>query len=307
MQLNAAKPHCSRSALLQLLSFITYCGSMWHQDRILRFKFALGNVLGPLNLLAVMIICARGSSCLKKGVRTNLLIVGLSLLIVMSTVLTNRGHLGAGMSARFIVKSAKIIPTLGFESLLNKKRPVGTRLAGCLILTVGCLLYFGSTTWRPQEAARDSSYMTGIGFLLIGALLDSFLTVSENHLFLKRGAAHPLTSLQLAFGCACWSTVAFGFGFLSSCPSFDLDYTILDDINSVYTDVLAFTAFASIAYYSNVLLIHEFGAIYSQSFKLCRKIACMVLFALLNGVILTPSVLTALTICTVGLWFVGAH
>ena len=222
-----ANPSRIHSYIWLVLSFIVYWASIWYQDRILRHNHKMSNILGFLTLMSTTVICIRGSSCLMKGVRANLYLIGLSLLVVISIVVTNRGQIAAGLVARLFFKSTKIIPTVIFESFLIKSLPSPARLTGCVILTLGCFSYFKSTSIMHSLTKESQAYYAlGVAYLLIGAIIDSALTVIEKFMFLKPDAMCALTSTQLAFGCAWWGLLTFSIGSASGLLDMDFEHTL---------------------------------------------------------------------------------
>jgi len=258
--------------------------------------------------MSTTVICIRGSSCLMKGVRANLYLIGLSLLVVISIVVTNRGQKAAGLVARLFFKSTKIIPTVIFESLLIKSFPSPARLTGCLILTLGCFSYFKSTSMTHSSSLEESppNYALGVTYLLIGAIIDSTLTVIEKVMFFKPDAMCALTSTQLAFGCAWWGLLTFSIGSALGLLDMDFEHALTLGMQ-VYRDLILFCMCSATAYFLNFFFIETYGSVYADCFKLFRKMISMVAFGVIDGVTLTRLSVLSISFCSMGLWLIESR
>jgi len=242
-----------------------------------------------------------------KGVRANLCLSGLSLLVVISIVVTNQGQIAAGLVARLFFKSTKMIPTVIFESSLIKSFPSPSRLTGCVILTLGCYSYFKSTSITGSSLEESQvNYAVGVAYLLIGAIIDSTLTLIEKFLFLKPDAMCALTSTQLAFGCAWWGLLTFSIG--SAFGLLDMDYEHTLTLSMLFNrDVILFSVCSATAYFLNFFFIDTYGAVYADCFKVFRKMISMVIFGVIDGMILTRLSVLSICLCSIGLWLIESR
>ena len=300
----------SNLLFFQFLSIATYFGSLWFQDRLLKTDPTIADLLSLLNLFATTLVCARGYACLKKGVRTNMYLVALSVLVVISIKMTNQGQLAAGVMARLLFKSTKVIPTLTFESLSSGVWPARLKLAGSCLLSVGCAVYYASTIkWKDAhlQEERESHYVVGVLFLISSAFIDSTLTVLEKRLFLVPNATCALTASQLTFGCAWWGFLALGLSLQFEIPEMDFDFSLSTQHYHFLLEVLLFCTCSAVAYSMNFYFIDQFGPLYADSFKLFRKVASMVAFGVITGASLSHSAIFAFSICSLGIWLVEFH
>jgi hypothetical protein len=130
--------------VLQLVSILAYLGSLYFQDRVLRYAGGGGleGLLALLTLTTTLVFCYRGYTCLFRGFALNIILVILSVMVVASTLLTLHGQRLTSTLTRVLFKSAKVIPTSILEGLIYRVLPSQRKVQGCLALVLGSLIYF---------------------------------------------------------------------------------------------------------------------------------------------------------------------
>lgn len=289
----------------QALSIMAYLGSLYFQDRVLRQPGGknLADLLVFLTLSTTMVFCYQGYTCLSRGVRPNLILYIMSVMVVASSLLTLHGQRLTNTLTRVLFKSGKIIPTSILECIMNKSLPARRKIYGCAALVTGSALYFMMSI--AGSTSGEGVHGLGIIFLLLGTVIDSALTCGEEHFFFKTGS-YELDVYGVAFGCS-----FYGIGTLAL---FTWVFPVLHDsalLTSVHhigqykVDLAMFCAASALSYVLHFYFINHIGSLYADSFKAFRKVIALVVFGAVshsfNG---GPTVILSIAICAVGLYFI---
>jgi hypothetical protein len=294
-----------RRQFFQLISILSYLGSLLFQDRVLRYKGAgsLEGLLAILTLSTTMLFCYRGFTCVKRGVRLNSILYVLSVLVVASTLLTLHGQKLTSALTRVLFKSAKVIPTSIFEGFIHRRYPSQRKVNGCLALVLGSLIYFVSTDSGGKSSGAFNTM--GIMFLLIGTVLDSALTCAEEHFFFKRGS-YELDVYEVAFGCSLYGLLSLTV-FTWIVPVFHDPFQewTWGTWDALKLDLAAFCAASALSYILHFMFISNVGSLYADSFKAFRKIVAVIVFSVISkGFVTSPLAILGVAVCGGGLYLI---
>jgi len=303
---------------LQGLSLAAYAGSLYFQDQILKASASSGLsatvALSALTLATTATICSKGASCLNKGTQVNAMLFAFSTVILVSTLMTIHGQATAGIMARLMFKSSKVIPTTIMEIVFLRRHLSSfsasasfKKLAGCGLLTLGCLIYFSETSMHRHSHRNSKNYMgadalSGMMLLLGASLLDSSLTILESKLLFGKASRCHVSVVEAAFGFSIYGLLMLFFACMIGVLQLELENMPLTAV-----DPVAFCICSSVAYALTFYFIASGGPAFSESFKVFRKIAVLVGFAFISSTAPSGRAAVALAMCCLGLYFVDPN
>lgn len=274
---------------LEVVSISAYSASLFLQDQILQESSHLADALIVVTLFTTILLHLKGMGALSKCLIHSWAVGLLSVGMVTSSTLTLKGQAMSGMATRMVIKSSKSVPTVLIDSLYQKCLPNRFTSSGCVLIFLGSLCFHHELL---KNGISRYTYSQGLLFLILSTIIDSGLSILEKESFFKEGRV-CLNSDELACISALWGLgiiliyhLAFGVRWSFSFLSFKLSHHKL----SVRVGARGFSlgrlilfGFSSaIAYSTTFRLIQRSGAIYTDSFKVVRKIILLSLPALIS-------------------------
>jgi serine/threonine protein kinase len=230
--------------------------------------------------------------------------------------MTIHGQATAGIMARLLFKSSKVIPTTIMEILFLRGNSSSSssssastslkKLVGCGLLTLGCLVYFSEGSIHGDSHTSSSTdwganALFGMMLLLGASLLDSALTILESKLLFGKASRCHVTVVEAAFGFSTYGLLMLVIACMVGVLPLEVQSMPLSAVDSV-----AFCICSSIAYALTFYFIASGGPAYSESFKVFRKIAVLVGFAFTTSTALSGRAAAALVLCCLGLYLVDS-
>jgi serine/threonine protein kinase/uncharacterized membrane protein len=229
--------------------------------------------------------------------------------------MTIHGQATAGIMARLLFKSSKVIPTTIMEILFLRGNSSSSsssastslkKLVGCGLLTLGCLVYFSEgsihgDSHRNSNNDWGANALFGMMLLLGASLLDSALTILESKLLFGKASRCHVTVVEAAFGFSTYGLLMLVIACMVGVLPLEVQSMPLSAVDSV-----AFCICSSIAYALTFYFIASGGPAYSESFKVFRKIAVLVGFAFTTSTALSGRAAAALVLCCLGLYLVDS-
>lgn len=274
---------------LEVVSISAYTASLLLQDQILQENSDLASALIAITLFTTILLHIKGMRVLSKSLIHSWTVGALSTIIVVSSATTLKGQAMSGIGARLVIKSSKALPTVLINSLYQRSWPNRFTSSGCALVFLGSLCYHHELLIK---GIGSDTYGQGLLFLILSTLLDSGLSIMEKEMFFKEGK-FGLDSDELACISAFWGLSIilmyhFAFGIKWAVSSFSFKFRLhkvpvkISPHEMSGFRLILFGFSSAIAYSTSFRLIQRSGAIYTDSFKVARKIFLLSVPALIR-------------------------